>query len=184
MGLAIANEAYERGADVILVLGPVTEAHCKKGIKTVNVVSADEMAKETLKYFPRCDIAILTAAVADYTPETSSASKIKKQDKDMLIRLRPTTDIAAQLGKIKRKGQFLAGFALETDNELINAKEKLKKKNLDLIVLNSLRDEGAGFSFDTNRVMLIDKNNKTEKLELKSKVLVASDILNKIEKML
>jgi phosphopantothenoylcysteine decarboxylase/phosphopantothenate--cysteine ligase len=183
MGIAIAHEAYERGAHVILILGPVDEKPLKDDIKIINVVSAEEMAKETLKYFHDCDIAILAAAVADYTPERSSETKIKKKDEELVIRLKPTVDIAAELGKIKHPGQLLAGFALETDNEQTNAIDKLKRKNLDLIVLNSLKDKGAGFRHDTNRVTLIDKNNIIEEFELKSKAWVAVDILNKIEKM-
>jgi len=183
MGIAIAHEAFKRGASVILVLGPVDEKPRVDGIKIIHVVSAEEMAKETRQYFHNCDIAILAAAVADYTPESRSESKIKKKDKELVLRLKPTTDIAAELGKIKKSGQLLAGFALETENEQMNAMDKLKRKNLDLIVLNSLRDKGAGFQFDTNRVTLIDKNNNIEEFELKSKAGVAVDLLNKIETM-
>ncbi|HDZ40585.1 MAG TPA: phosphopantothenoylcysteine decarboxylase [Bacteroidetes bacterium] len=184
MGIAIAEEAFERGASVILVLGPVDYKPKKEGIKTVNVVSAEDMAKATRKYFYDCDIAVLAAAVADYTPEFVSGSKIKKKDESLLIRLKPTVDIAAELGKIKKSGQLLAGFALETDNEQFNAINKLRRKNFDLIVLNSLRDKGAGFRFDTNKVSLIDKSNIIEKFELKSKTGVAADILDKIETMI
>ncbi len=184
MGIAIADEAFERGADVILVLGPVDQYPHSHGIKVVNVVSAEDMAKVTRKHFYNCDVAILTAAVADYTPESVSGSKIKKRDEELMIRFKPTTDITAELGKIKNTGQLLAGFALETDNEQTNAMDKLKRKNLDLIVLNSLRDEGAGFRSDTNKVSFIDKNNIVEKFELKSKAAVAADILDKIETMM
>lgn len=183
MGIEIAREAYERGANVILILGPVSEKPPMADVKIVHVVSAQEMAKETLKYFHDCDIAILAAAVADYSPEKSSETKIKKRNEELVIRLKPTIDIAAELGKIKKPGQLLTGFALETDNEEMNAKDKLKRKNLDLIVLNSLRVKGAGFSYDTNKVTLIDKNNNIEEFELKSKARVAVDILDKIEKM-
>jgi len=184
MGIAIAWEASERGARVILVLGPVEDITVCEGIDISHVVSAEEMAAETMKYFTDCDIAILTAAVADYTPESSSESKIKKKDQEMVIKLKPTIDIAAELGKIKKPGQLLAGFALETDNEQMNAIDKLKRKNLDLIVLNSLKDKGAGFRYDTNKVTLIDKNNIIEKYELKSKSGIATDILNRIETMI
>lgn len=184
MGIAIANEACERGANVILILGPVDEIPRADCMKIINVVSAEDMANETQKHFNDSDIAILTAAVADYTPEIKSRTKIKKKDEVMIIRLKPTIDIAAGLGEKKKSGQMLVGFALETENERINARNKLKSKNLDLIVLNSLRDEGAGFRFDTNRVTIIDKSNNIEEFELKSKAGVAVDILNKIEEML
>ncbi|MFO7850863.1 MAG: phosphopantothenoylcysteine decarboxylase [Bacteroidota bacterium] len=184
MGIAIANEAFKRGARVRLVLGPVEEKNILDGIETINVVSAEEMANETLRYFEDSDIAILAAAVSDYTPKSKSVSKIKKKNEKLLIELTPTKDIAAELGKIKQPGQLLTGFALETDNEQMNALNKLKRKNLDLIVLNSLKEEGAGFRSDTNKVTLIDKNNNIEKFELKSKARVAVDILDKIESML
>lgn len=184
MGIAIANEAFKRGARVRLVLGPVEEKNILDGIETINVVSAEEMANETLGYFEGCDIAILAAAVSDYTPKSKSVSKIKKKDEELFIQLTPTKDIAAELGKFKKPGQLLTGFALETDDEQMNAMNKLKRKNLDLIVLNSLKEEGAGFRSDTNKVTLIDKNNNIEKFELKSKARVAVDILDKIETML
>ena len=184
MGIAIADEASERGAQVILVLGPVDIMPHNQDIKIINVLSAEEMARESRKYFNQCDIAILAAAVADYTPESVSVSKIKKKDKELLIRLKPTVDIAAELGKIKKESQILAGFALETDNEQTNARDKMLRKNLDFIVLNSLRDQGSGFRTDTNKVTFIDKNNIVEKFELKSKAGVAADILDKIETML
>lgn len=184
MGIAIADEASKRGARVILILGPVDIVPENKAVEIINVLSAEEMAGESLKYFNQCDIAILAAAVADYTPESVSGSKIKKKDREMLIRLKPTVDIAAELGKIKNEGQIVAGFALETDNELDNARDKLERKNLDFIVLNSLRDEGSGFRSDTNKVTFIDKNNIVKKFELKSKAGVAADILDKIETML
>lgn len=184
MGLAIAGEAYLRGAKVILVLGPVNERPASGGIDTINVISASEMADQTIKHFKDCDIAVLTAAVADYTPVSVSDGKIKKENKDLTISLKPTTDIAARLGSMKRKNQLLVGFALETDNEQLNAFSKLERKNLDLVILNSLRDRGAGFKNDTNRVTMIDKDNNIEDFELKSKKEVAVDILNKIETIL
>ncbi len=184
MGLAIAGEAYLRGAKVILVLGPVNERPASGGIDTVNVISASEMADQTIKHFKDCDIAVLTAAVADYTPVSVSDGKIKKENKDLTISLKPTIDIAARLGSMKRKNQLLVGFALETDNEQLNAFSKLERKNLDLVILNSLRDRGAGFKNDTNRVTMIDKDNNIEDFELKSKKEVAVDILNKIETIL
>jgi len=184
MGISIAREASRRGANVILVIGPVDERIDYPGITVIEVISAEEMARETMKHFNESDIAVLTAAVADYTPVSSSDSKIKKEDRDMVIKLKPTMDIAAELGKKKKPGQLIAGFALETDNEKSNAISKLRKKNLDLIVLNSLREKGAGFRYDTNRVSIIDKNNNIEDYELKPKAEVAVDILNKIETMI
>jgi phosphopantothenoylcysteine decarboxylase/phosphopantothenate--cysteine ligase len=138
------------------------------------------MKEATVAAFSTCDIAILAAAVADFTPEHRHETKVKRGDDDMVIRLKPTDDIAACLGKMKRKGQLLAGFALETDNELENAKGKLRRKNLDLIILNSLKDQGAGFGHHTNRVTIIDSNDNIDKFELKTKDEVALDILKKI----
>jgi phosphopantothenoylcysteine decarboxylase/phosphopantothenate--cysteine ligase len=142
------------------------------------------MALECISRFPSCDIAILSAAVADYTPVVVAKGKIKKSGKDITLRLTQTTDIAAELGKLKKKSQLLAGFALETGKELSNAKEKLKRKKLDIIVLNSLREKGAGFENDTNRITIIDKYNNIDKFELKSKEEAARDILDKIVSMI
>jgi phosphopantothenoylcysteine decarboxylase/phosphopantothenate--cysteine ligase len=180
MGIALADRAAEMGAEVTLVLGPVSVRPSHPGVKTVNVKTAEEMKEATLNAFRDCDIAILAAAVADFTPETTRERKMKRTGGEMVIRLKPTEDIAALLGSMKRAGQFLAGFALETDDELPNAISKLKRKNLDIIILNSLKDEGAGFGHDTNRVTIIDHNNNIDKFELKTKGEVASDILQKI----
>jgi phosphopantothenoylcysteine decarboxylase/phosphopantothenate--cysteine ligase len=180
MGIAIASVAAEYGANVELVLGPVDIIPENSDIKVINVKSAESMASECISRFPKCDIAILSAAVADFTPEKVAEEKIKKSDNELILRLKPTKDIAAELGKNKKRGQILVGFALETKNELQNAIFKLKKKNLDLIVLNSLNDEGAGFGFDTNRITIIDKNNNIDKFELKSKEEAARDIIDKI----
>ena len=180
MGIAIADEAARLGASVTLVLGPVSIKPSEKEVSVVPVRTAAEMKDASLEAFRTCDIAILAAAVADFTPEQSQDAKIKRGEGDMVIRLKPTEDIAATLGKMKGRGQFIAGFALETDNEVENAKGKLKRKNLDLIILNSLRDEGAGFGHQTNRITIIDSNNNIDKFELKSKDEVASDILKKI----
>ena len=139
------------------------------------------MYHEDHTYFNEVDIAILSAAVADYKPKNSATQKIKKKDASLEIELVPTKDILASLGSIKKQ-QFLVGFALETNNELENAKGKLARKNLDMIVLNSLRDKGAGFATDTNKITIIDKNLKTTNFELKSKVAVAKDIINQIIK--
>jgi phosphopantothenoylcysteine decarboxylase/phosphopantothenate--cysteine ligase len=180
MGIALADRAAEMGAEVTLVLGPVSIRPSHHGVRTVNVTTADEMKEATVNAFRDCDIAILAAAVADFTPETTQARKMKRTGGEMVIRLKPTEDIAALLGSKKRAGQFLAGFALETDDELPNAISKLKRKNLDIIILNSLKDEGAGFGHDTNRITIIDRNNNIDKFELKTKGEVASDILQKI----
>lgn len=184
MGIAVATEASARGAEVTLILGPVPPIYIPGNIRVVNVESAAGMAEATISRFPQCDIAILAAAVADFTPADPDETKIKRNGDEMLLRLKPTMDIAAHLGSIKRRNQIVAGFALETDNALENAKEKLLRKKLDMIVLNSLEEEGAGFGFNTNRITIIDKNNNIDKFELKSKSDVASDILDKIEKML
>ena len=184
MGIAIADVAAEYGFDVTLVLGPVKIKPKHSSIKIVNVVSADEMAKECISLFEKCDIAILAAAVADYTPVVKSSHKIKKSDANLNIELKKTTDIAASLGAKKRENQLLVGFALETDNERDNAIKKLKSKNLDFIVLNSLNDKGAGFGGETNKVTIIDKNNNIDIFELKSKEEVAHDILDKILTMI
>ncbi|MBK7713178.1 MAG: bifunctional phosphopantothenoylcysteine decarboxylase/phosphopantothenate--cysteine ligase CoaBC [Bacteroidales bacterium] len=184
MGIALADAAFEYGAEVDLVLGPVSSLPVNSGINVINVTSAASMASECISRFPECDVAILSAAVADFTPETTSSIKIKKDNSGLTIKLKPTADIAAELGKIKKPVQLLAGFALETNNELENAKEKLARKNLDLIVLNSLNEKGAGFEYSTNRVTLIDRNNNIDKFKLKSKDEVARDILDKIVLML
>ncbi len=180
MGIAIADEAARLGATVTLVLGPVNIRPSHANITTIAVKTAAEMKEASVRAFRHCDIGILAAAVADFTPDKASNKKIKRGKGEMTIRLMPTEDIAAFLGTMKKDSQILAGFALETDNEISNATEKLKKKNLDLIILNSLRDEGAGFGHDTNRITLIDSNNNIDKFELKSKEEVASDILEKI----
>jgi phosphopantothenoylcysteine decarboxylase/phosphopantothenate--cysteine ligase len=180
MGIALADQAAVLGADVTLVLGPVILKPVNEAVKIVNVTTAAEMKEASVRAFRDCDIAILAAAVADFTPETTNDHKIKRGTAEMTLRLRPTEDIAAYLGKIRKEGQFLAGFALETDNEIVNATGKLRRKNLDMIILNSLSDEGAGFGYETNRVTIIDRNNNIDKFELKSKGEVASDILRRI----
>jgi phosphopantothenoylcysteine decarboxylase / phosphopantothenate---cysteine ligase len=180
MGIALADAAAEYGANVVLVLGPVNIRPRNEKVKIIDVITAASMASECISRFPHCDIAILAAAVADYTPEKVSGKKIKKDDSGILLKLKPTIDIAETLGKSKTQSQILAGFALETDNELDNAKSKLVRKNLDLIVLNSLNEGGAGFGYDTNKITLIDRNNNIDKFELKSKEEAAKDILGKI----
>lgn len=179
MGYNIAECAANMGATVILVSGPT---HCtleNNLIKIIPVVSAQEMYLACHKYFENVDVAIAAAAVADYKPKQVALQKIKKAGENFAIELEKTKDILESLGKIKGN-QFLIGFALETENEIENAKLKIQKKNLDLIVLNSLQDEGAGFGKSTNKVTFIDKNFKIEPMDLKSKEKVAVDILNKI----
>lgn len=177
MGYALAHQAAMLGAEVTLVSGPVNLDINHSSIHLIKVVSAEEMFQEAHHFFPDCDIAILSAAVADYRPLEVAAEKIKKKGEELVLHLTKTKDILASLGEIKTS-QFLVGFALETQNEVENAKLKLKKKNLDLIVLNSLRDEGAGFKSDTNKITLIPKDNKMRPFPVKSKNDVAKDILN------
>ena len=179
MGYAIAEVAAELGAEVILISGPVSLKIDNPKVKVEHVTNAAEMYARAHAHFLECDIAILAAAVADYRPAEVALEKIKKKEDNLSIALTKTKDILLSLGEIKTK-QFLVGFALETQNEEENAKLKLKKKNLDLIVLNSLRDEGAGFKSDTNKVTLIDKNNKVLPFSVKSKREVAQDILQHI----
>jgi phosphopantothenoylcysteine decarboxylase/phosphopantothenate--cysteine ligase len=180
MGIALADAAAAMGAKVTLVLGPSTLKPSNALVNTVAVMTAAEMTEASEEAFRECDIAILAAAVADFTPETISGTKIKRGGSEMVLRLKPTRDIAALLGSLKKKHQILVGFALETDDEVSNAISKLKRKNLDMIILNSLRDEGAGFGHETNRITIIDSNNNIDKFELKTKGEVASDILHKI----
>ena len=179
MGFAIANTAANLGAEVILISGPSHQKIQHSFVDRIDVVSADQMYAAAHKYYNSVDIAILSAAVADYAPKNSASQKIKKKDASLEIQLAPTKDILASLGAIK-KHQYLVGFALETNNELENAKGKLQRKNLDAIVLNSLQDKGAGFATDTNKITIIDKDLKQKSFELKSKVAVAKDIMNEI----
>ena len=178
MGITLANEAVRQGAEVHLILGPSTEKNIHSQIHLHRVVSAQQMYEAAVTEFPTCDIAILAAAVADYTPETVASEKIKKKGGNLSLTLVPTVDILASLGKIKTT-QTLIGFALETENEVANAQTKLEKKNLNGIVLNSLRDAGAGFGTDTNKVTFITKETQIS-FPLKSKEEVAKDILMQI----
>ncbi len=180
MGFAIAEVCANEGAEVILISGPVSLETKNKTIKLIRVQTAAEMYAECVNIFSSCNAAILSAAVADFSPLETLSKKVKREKSDWSITFKPTKDIAAELGILKTKSQVLAGFALETDNELNNAKEKLKRKNLDFIVLNSMNDEGAGFGTDTNKISIIDKNNNIDKFELKSKQEVAVDIVNKL----
>ena len=181
MGFEIAKAAANLGAKVYLVSGPSNEIVNHDSIHRTDIVSAEQMYTACHQYFPEVSIAILTAAVADYRPKNVAAEKIKKKESALDIELEPTKDILASLGVIKKE-QFLVGFALETTNELINALAKLKQKNLDAIVLNSLNDKGAGFSGNTNKVTFIDKEERNTPFEMKPKSDVAIDIMNEILK--
>ncbi|MDG5800216.1 bifunctional phosphopantothenoylcysteine decarboxylase/phosphopantothenate--cysteine ligase CoaBC [Marinilabiliaceae bacterium ANBcel2] len=178
MGFAIAEELAQRGANVDLVAGPVSITTRHPLIKRYNVVSAVEMYEKCISLFSTNDGAVMSAAVGDYSVEDKMLKKIKRSDRDITLHLKSNPDIAASLGKIKREGQVVAGFALETDNEENNAKAKLKKKNLDFIVLNSLANEGSGFMSDTNQISIISSKNKLESFPLKDKREVASDIVD------
>lgn len=181
MGYALAEEAASRGAKVTLVSGPVSLKANHPSITIVDVVSAKEMYNACVDTFPSTDIAIMCAAVADYAPAVVANEKIKREKDDIpVIHLVKNPDIAAKLGEMKRPGQILVGFALETNNEETNAHLKLKKKNLDMIVLNSLRDKGAGFKTDTNRIMIFHANGTQQQYETKPKREVARDIIDSI----
>jgi len=179
MGYAIAEELAEKGASVTLISGPTQLQARHAHINTKNVVTADEMFKESRCAFDDANIVVLAAAVADYKAISKATEKIKKQKNSMELELTKTVDIAASLGK-EKKNQLIVGFALETENELDNAKEKIKKKNFDLIVLNSLNDQGAGFGHDTNKITIIDKKDEIREFDLKLKREVASDIVKEI----
>ena len=184
MGFAIAEELAKNGAKVILVSGPVNVSTKKTEIKIVSVESASEMYSECISRFGSCDGAIMTAAVSDFSPVNTEKQKTKRGKENWNLELKPTLDIAALLGEVKTDEQILAGFALETNNEIVNAGNKLKKKNFDFIVLNSLNDKGAGFQVDTNKITIIDKNNNQQFFELKSKKEVAVDIVEKVISLL
>jgi len=183
MGFEIAKAAANLGAEVILVSGPTHQKTDNDAIKVIPVVSASEMHEEVHKHFDGIDVAILSAAVADYKPKYVADKKIKKKDPTLILELEKTKDILASLGEIKNK-QLLVGFALETNNEIENAIKKLKSKNLDLIVLNSLSDKGAGFGVNTNKITLIDSEENITNYNLKSKAEVAQDILSEIIKLI
>ncbi|PKP25004.1 MAG: bifunctional phosphopantothenoylcysteine decarboxylase/phosphopantothenate--cysteine ligase CoaBC [Bacteroidetes bacterium HGW-Bacteroidetes-2] len=179
MGFEIAQVAANLGAEVILISGPTHLTTSNNQIKYISVTSAQQMYDVCHEYFNAMDIAILSAAVADYRPKNAATQKIKKATATLHIDLEPTKDILASLGVIK-KNQILVGFALETENEIENAKNKLKKKNLNLIVLNSLNDKGAGFKSETNKVTIIDQKGGLKEFDLKTKTEVAKDLLNEI----
>ena len=180
MGYALAEECAARGAKVSLVSGPVQIKAKHPNIQTISVTSAEEMYNAANEEFDSADICILCAAVADFKPETQADEKIKREKDDLVIRLKPTQDIAASLGAKKRNDQIMVGFALETNNEAENAQGKLVRKNLDFIVLNSLKDANACFGYDTNKITIIERNGDTKAFELKSKTEVAKDIIDNI----
>ncbi|HEX8516513.1 MAG TPA: bifunctional phosphopantothenoylcysteine decarboxylase/phosphopantothenate--cysteine ligase CoaBC [Bacteroidia bacterium] len=182
MGFAIAEEFASKGAEVTLICGPNSLKTEQKNIKRIDITSAEELFDASVKVFANADIAVLSAAVADYKPVQAALQKIKKSEASRNIELTQTKDTLAELGRLKKEGQLLVGFALETENETENAKSKLKKKNLDMIVLNSLNDKGAGFKNDTNKITIISGNNKTVNFDLKSKTEVAKDIVDVIMK--
>lgn len=181
MGYALAEECAERGADVLLISGPVSIKAHHPSIKVVAVESAQQMHDAALSAFPDSDAAIMCAAVADYAPVVVAGKKIKREKNEIpVIELKKNPDIAAALGRIKKPGQMLVGFALETDNEMANAQSKLERKNLDMIVLNSLADKQAGFGVDTNKVTIIEKDGSVHSYEVKPKKEVAADIVDLI----
>ena len=182
MGFALAEEIARRGGAVELVLGPVSlsTANLHPRIHVTQVESAGEMYEACVRLFPESDGGILCAAVADFTPEQRADEKIKRKGDDLVVRLKPTRDIAATMGQLKSDSQVLVGFALETNDEEVNAERKLEKKNLDFIVLNSLRDEGAGFRTDTNKITIIRRDRTSVPFPLKSKADVAVDIVDEL----
>lgn len=182
MGYALAEECYRRGAEVTLISGPVSLS-CSKGIRRIDVESCEEMYEQAIKAFPQQHAAILCAAVADFKPENVAETKIKREKDDLLLRLKPTQDIASTLGKMKTSDQRIIAFALETNNEELNAKQKLEKKNADFIVMNSTRNPGTTFQSDENQITIIHKEGKKEYAK-KPKTDVAKDIVDELATLL
>jgi phosphopantothenoylcysteine decarboxylase/phosphopantothenate--cysteine ligase len=180
MGYAIANVFAQQGAEVTLISGPVSIATYASNIQRTAIQTAEEMHTQCIKYAQKSDIIVMAAAIADYTPEAISTKKIKKNSDEFVLKLKKTKDVLKELGRIKKPEQILVGFALETDNEKANALKKVQDKNLDFIVLNSMKDKGAGFGFDTNKISVIYSDSKTKMFSLKSKDEVALDIVNEI----
>lgn len=178
MGIALAEAFAEKGNEVILIKGVTNLRSANESIQEVRVQTAAEMFDACTQYFSWADVIVFAAAVADYTPKYPSNTKIKKNENEFSIDLVKTKDIAYELGKLKTVNQTIVGFALETDHEEQNAMGKLEKKNFDFIVLNSMRDQGAGFQTDTNKITIIDRGGNVVKFDLKSKKEVAQDILN------
>lgn len=181
MGFALAEECAERGAEVTLIAGPVSLNSHNSSIRRVDVETAEEMFRETVEAFKNASVGIMCAAVADFTPASTADVKIKRTGEELSIALKPTRDIAAALGEIKKPEQKLIGFALETHNEVFNAQEKMRRKNLDFIVLNSLQDKGAGFRCDTNKITIFGIDGEKREYEMKSKAAVAADIIDFLE---
>jgi phosphopantothenoylcysteine decarboxylase/phosphopantothenate--cysteine ligase len=184
MGFALAEEAVQRGAEVLMVKGPTSAPFKDATVKVIEIQTAAEMYDAVNANMEGYDIIIYAAAVADYTPKHIAENKIKKNDNEFSLELVKTKDIAYEMGKKKSATQFSVGFALETDNEEAHALSKLNKKNLDMIVLNSLRDAGAGFQVDTNKITILDKQGNVVKFDTKSKAETAKDILDYVEQML
>src|SRR6056297_6874 len=184
MGYAIAEVLADQGAEVVLISGPTSLEINHSGIKRVDVQTADEMFDVAVIYFKNCNAAIMSAAVTDYKPAQKLEQKVKRKNENLAISLEPNRDIAAHLGKIKKKNQIIVGFALETEDEIKNASQKINTKNLDFIVLNSLKDKGAGFGVNTNKISIIDKTGKVDIFDLKSKNEVAIDIVKKLMSLL
>jgi phosphopantothenoylcysteine decarboxylase/phosphopantothenate--cysteine ligase len=177
MGICLAEECYLQGAEVTLIAGPLQVSTCMQGIKVISVKSAEEMAMACLSHESFSDIIFMAAAVADYRPAIVAAEKIKKSDSHLTLDLEKTTDILSALGKVKKPNQTLVGFALETENEEVNAVSKMKKKNTDYIVLNSLKEVGAGFGLETNKVTIFSASGEKKKVELQSKEEVARELI-------
>ncbi|HEY5590816.1 MAG TPA: bifunctional phosphopantothenoylcysteine decarboxylase/phosphopantothenate--cysteine ligase CoaBC [Paludibacter sp.] len=180
MGFALAEVCAKQGADVCIIAGPVKMETVHPNIERIDVESAEEMYQAVMNRFYGTDGAILCAAVADFTPIETSQSKLKRENDNLLLELKPTQDIAASLGSMKMENQFLVGFALETNNEEANAQQKLERKNLDFIVLNSLQDDQAGFGYDTNKITILHRTGIKKQFDLKSKNAVAEDIIAEI----
>lgn len=183
MGIAIATELQKRGADVTLVLGPSSVNVVNSSVKIVHVTTAQEMYTVCIEVFEKTDIAVMAAAVADYTPMLKAAEKIKKKEERLTLELTKTKDILKSLGERKKKGQVLVGFALETTNEEMHARQKLSSKNADMIVLNSMNDTGAGFGHDTNKITIFDKSGQQFSFGIRSKQEVARDIVDTITRL-
>ena len=183
MGFALAEECASRGAEVILIAGPVSLKTVNQNIRRIDVESCEEMYSAAVKEFPSCNAGILCAAVADFRPENIAEQKIKREGDELVLRLKPTHDIAAELGRMKKDNQLLTGFALETDDEEANAESKLERKNLDFIVLNSLRNEGTCFRSDDNQITILSRKGKKD-FPKKSKAEVAKDIINELQQLI
>ena len=183
MGIALADDCAARGASVTLIIGPTAIQPQHSAVKIIAIETAADMYTACTQYFDESDVIIFAAAVADYTPRYPATQKNKKQEDQFTLELTKTKDIAYELGKLKKKEQICIGFALETENEMENALAKLKKKNLDMLVLNSLRDQGAGFGHDTNQITILAQSGNVIKFDLKSKTAVAKDIVDYIEQL-